>query len=573
MPRVAVRRSVTADEAARLLEPRRDLLVERRVGEGELTLASGPFREWHRCVTVGPPGPDGRAAAVETVRFRLAIPVWGVVFVPLVKRAVRQGVRDRPPWWAPPDRLDARAATVLGLLCSVSAVAGYLGTLLSQTNTFFKEDFGATDAAIGATLAAVRIGALLALLVVALADRRGRRRVLVAAGVAGCLVTATGALSPGLVALGVSQTVARAFSTAMALLVSIVAVEETPPGARAYAVSVLTMTGALGAGAAVALLWVADLGVGAWRILYLVPLAVVVPMARLGRHLPETRRFSVSEARGPAGARPRRARPQLGRLALLAASGLCFSLFVAPASAFLNEYLRSDRGFAAGGIIAFQLLTNTPGGLGIIVGGRLADARGRRVVGAIGLAAGVGCTVAMYLTAGWAIWMWSVLGAVLGAMAVPALAVYGPELFPTTARGTANGVINLFSVLGSAAGLAAAGLLADRLAGGLGAAMTVLALGPAVVVLLVLVAYPETVGRRLEELNPEDAPLSRELLALDGLDVDSIPERWVPYHDEPPAPTGDPDGTDAPGRDGTGDPPAGADRRDPGRDRGGGLEQ
>lgn len=533
MPEVAVRRTVTADEAARLLEPRRDLLAERRVRDGEFVLASGPFREWRRTVSLGPPGPDGRVEATECVRFRLAIPIWGVVFVPLVKRAVRRGGAERAPWWAPPERLDTRSATVLGLLCSVSAVAGYLGTLLSQTNTFFKEDFGASDAAIGATLAAVRIGALLALGVVAVADRRGRRRVLVVAGVAGCVATATGALAPGLVALGVSQTVARAFSTAMALLVSIVAVEETPPGARAYAVSVLTMTGALGAGGAVALLWVAELGPGAWRALYLVPLAAVVPMARLGRHLPETRRFAAAGQADPGRLRPRRVRPQTGRLALLAASGLCFSLFVAPASGFLNEYLRSDRGFTAGGIIAFQLLTNTPGGLGIIVGGRLADARGRRVIGAIGLAAGVGCTVLMYLSGGVAIWVWSVLGAVLGAMAVPALAVYGPELFPTAARGTANGVINLFSVLGSAAGLAAAGLLADRLAGGLGAAMTVLALGPVVVVVLVLAAYPETVGRHLEELNPEDAPLTRELLALDGLDADVIPERWVPYHDEP----------------------------------------
>jgi MFS family permease len=113
-------------------------------------------------------------------------------------------------------------------------------------------------------------------------------------------------------------------------------------------------------------------------------------------------------------------------------------------------------------------------------------------------------------------------------MAVPALAVYGPELFPTDARGRANGIINVARAAGSAAGAFLAGYLADRLAGGLPHAMTLLAIGPVIVVGLVLFVYPETAARELEDLNPEDAPLSRELLALDGLDVDMIPEQYAP---------------------------------------------
>lgn len=471
----------------------------------------------------------------ETFEFRLAIPVWAFLFHPLLRRHLRKGTDPeggRVPWWAPPQRLDQRAANVLGLLSVVALIAGYLGTLLSQTNTFFKEDFGASDEAIGATLSVVRIGALLALVVAAVADRRGRRKVLLAASVAGCVATATGAAAPGLLWLGASQTVARAFSTAMALIFSIIAVEETPAGSRAYAVSVLTMAGALGAGTAVMLLWVADLGEGAWRVLYVVPLAALLPLRWVSRHLPETRRFSLRKQR--ASARPDRSRSRLprGRLALLAASGLFLAVFVAPASGFQNEYLRSDRGFTAVELIAFNILTNTPGGLGIVVGGRLADATGRRLVGALGLAAGVGFTVLVYLDSGWTIWLWSVLAAILGAMAIPALAVYGPELFATEARGRANGVINLFSVVGSAAGLYLAGMLADRL-GSLSEAMFVLAAAPLVVIALVLLLYPETASLELEELNPEDAPLSRDLLALEGLDVDSIAERYPPRPGHP----------------------------------------
>jgi MFS family permease len=560
VPEVVVTRAATPDEVALLCRPRDDVVLERALDVGPpatdgggvgtraaFTLAEGPFLRWERVVQVaevvdGDGDGDGFVSVTERTSFALAIPFWGFVFRPLLVAFVRSGRRGVTPWWAPPQRLGARSATVLGLLASISLVAGYLGTLLSQTNTFFKTEFGASDTAIGVTLAGVRVGALLALVVVVAADRRGRRRVLIAASVAGCLVTATGALAPTLALLGVSQTLARAFSTAMALIVSIVAVEETPPGSRAFALSLLTMTGALGAGGAVALLWIAELGEPGWRVLYLVPLLAVVPVLRIGRTLPETRRFEVATGSTPAPApaptggttparlpgRATRARPDLGRLLLLGASGLCFALFVSPAAAFLNEYLRSDRGFGATQIIAFQLLTNTPGVIGIVVGGRLADRRGRRVIGAVGLGGGVACTVAVYLVAGWSIWVWSLLATVLGAMAVPALSVYGPELFPTAARGTANGIINLCSVVGSAAGLAAAGALADGFAGGLGPAMAILAAGPVVVVLLVLLLYPETASRPLEELNPEDAPLTRELLWLDGLDPDVVPERWVP---------------------------------------------
>ena len=100
-------------------------------------------------------------------------------------------------------------------------------------------------------------------------------------------------------------------------------------------------------------------------------------------------------------------------------------------------------------------------------------------------------------------WGMSMLAAVAGAMVVPAITVYGPELFPTSLRGRANGIIAILGVTGSVIGLLAAGWLSERW-DGLGPALALLSIGPLIMAVLVLVAYPETAHQELEELNPED---------------------------------------------------------------------
>ena len=186
-----------------------------------------------------------------------------------------------------------------------------------------------------------------------------------------------------------------------------------------------------------------------------------------------------------------------------AASAILLALFTAPASQLLNEFLRDEEGFSAWQITVFSILTNTPGGIGLVIGGRLADTRGRRGVGAFGVVAGTLLTVAMVVLGGWPMWGLSVAAAITGAMVVPAISVYGPELFPTSLRGRANGTIAILGVTGSVIGLLTAGALSEAW-DGLGPALALLAVGPLVMALLVLVAYPETAHRELEDLNPED---------------------------------------------------------------------
>ncbi len=499
MTTVEAIRTVDDHELAAYLVPRDDVVTETEpvAEDGGLRfgLEAGPFSAYERHVSVRGLG-DGHHEVTQVTDFVLGIGFWSFLFRRPIRRAVRRP-GGRSPWWAPPEVLDAQAAASLASLASLSIIGGYLGTLITQTLTYAADEFGVGERSQSDTFAAVRIGVLLAMAVAAWADRHGRRRALLWCAAAGIVAAATGALAPSMLALGATQLVARGLSTALALLIVVVVAEEMPAGSRAYGVSLLTMSAGLGAGMVLWLLPLVELDERAWRTLYVVPL-LFLPLVRITAPLlPESRRFVRRHATA-------RFAGHGGRLALLAGSALALAAFSSPASQLQNEYLREGFDFSAAQITAFTILTVTPGGLGIVIGGRLADVHGKRLIGAIGVAGGTILTALMYLTdSPPLLWAASATGSVLGGLAVPALSVYGPELFPTSLRTKANVAITVLGVTGSVIGLVIAGRLAERWS--LGPGVAALAVGPAVVVLLLLPRYPETAHRELEELNPEDA--------------------------------------------------------------------
>jgi predicted MFS family arabinose efflux permease len=286
------------------------------------------------------------------------------------------------------------------------------------------------------------------------------------------------------------------------MLITVIAAEEMPAGSRAYAISVMTMTGALGAGMCLWALPLAELGPNGWRLLYVIPLLGIPVMLRVARRLPESRRFAI----------PHRAvrvlRGHGRRMVLLGVAFFLLSIFGAPATQLMNDFLKDERGFSAARISLFTMLTTTPGAIGLVIGGRMADVRGKRLIVAVGVAGGAVLTLLSFMSYGWPMWVWNLLGTILAAGAAPALGMYGPELFPTGSRGRANGIIQTVSVAGSALGLVIAGRMLDS--AGLASAMRLLVIGPLIVGVMVLFWFPETARRELEELNPEDQPFRDE---------------------------------------------------------------
>ena len=166
-------RAVPDDAVGRARQPRDDVVVEVADGADRFRAATGPVRQVRAHARTRTP----TAASSEQIDYRLApdgvaVPVRRALpqGPPVAPGLARGGRRRRPP--------DRHAATALGSLCALAVVFSYIGTLLSQTITFAADEFEATKTQQGATLAAVRIGILGALALTALADRRGRRRVL-----------------------------------------------------------------------------------------------------------------------------------------------------------------------------------------------------------------------------------------------------------------------------------------------------------------------------------------------------------------------------------------------------------
>jgi len=483
--------------------PRDDLVLERRVGDGTFEQVEGPFTSYRRQLTHVSDGDEPRWR--ETTQYRWSLPWFAWLFALPVRWAIaRRGATPThdahvgavpTPWWAPPDRLDPRRLTVLGLLAAASMSSAFVNTLFTQTVAFAADDFGVGDTAVGVGGSFVRVGIVLALPFAVLADRIGRRRVVTAMAVTAPLVSALGAVAPTFPFLVATQTIGRPLGLALDFLIAVVAAEEMPRNSRAYAVSILAMASGLGAGVAVLALPLADISESSWRLVYLVALVWLVVAVDIARRLPETRRFE----------RPHVTAPRLdrGRFVVLGLVALLANLFVAPASLFQNGYLEDVRGFSATTIAIFTVSTATPAGIGLIIGGRIADIRGRRMLVALVLPLATALAVLSYSVGGPVMWL-SVFGAgVLGGITYPALAVYRTELFPTGNRSRAAGLITAAALLGGVGGLLAMGTLLDH-GWTHGRVMALLASAQILVIVIVLRWYPETAHRELEDLNPMD---------------------------------------------------------------------
>src|SRR6266516_5346290 len=201
---------------------------------------------------------DGR----HRVSYRLPVPYFAFLWAPWVARRVRQVERAADaggplpidtPWWAPPEPIDAGASESLAALCLISLLWSYGGgtlSLLSLTLPYAADAYSVGNRALATGLAVVRAGVLLALVVGPLADRFGRRRLVLWAAIAHCLLAASIGLLPTFELYIGAHVLLRCIDTALAIAIGVLVAELVPAGSRAIALSLVGL--AAGGGIALA---------------------------------------------------------------------------------------------------------------------------------------------------------------------------------------------------------------------------------------------------------------------------------------------------------------------------------
>lgn len=379
-----------------------------------------------------------------------------------------------------------------------SMASAFVNTVFTQTVAYAADEFDIGRSGQGLGAAIVRWGIVISLPLVALADRYGRRPLIIATAWSAPLISALGALAPSFEFLVATQAIGRPLGLTLDILIAVVALEEMPRNSRAYATGFLAVLSGLGAGVAVASLPLADLSVSSWRLVYVMTLVWTVAAFVITKLLPESRRFVRHEEsdRATQQAAWRALRHNIGRIVSVV---FLTNLFIATASIFQNRYLKEERGYSASLIALFTVATSAPASLGLIVGGRLADENGRRILGATMVPVGALLLAFSFLTSGAAMWICAISGGIAFGLSYPAMAVYRGELFPTKVRSIAGGIIMTAALIGGSLGLIGGGIILDNEIS-YGRVMLWLVLGPAIASAIVWFRYPETAHLSLEEI-------------------------------------------------------------------------
>jgi MFS family permease len=432
--------------------------------------------------------------------------------------------RIRLHGWRHPAILAVAAATVaagfaqFGATTALGDVAHAFGETGEGTSTVARVGLSGTTLGIG--LAIVRLASLASLPLAAMADRHGRRRLLLACVSGGLAVTALAALSPGYWWFVALFAIGRPMLSATNAVAVVVAAEETETRDRAKAIALMTAGYGIGAGLTALIRGVAGDGLG-FRGLFALTLVPLAATPLLARHLEEPDRYQRLRAPQDPGHHPRgrattrgpelaaagpavlgRVRADLRpRLWLLAMLAFAIAFVTGPMNTFLFVYAENALGMSRSSTAAMVLAAAPVGLAGLLAGRWAADRLGRRVTAAgaqalVALAGMLTCSGSRAAVAA------GYLAAVLVASAyAPAIGALGSELFPTRVRATVAGWLVAAGVLGAVAGLVAFGLLTDALDSFATAAILICA--PVVVTCMLFARLPETRGLELEQSAPD----------------------------------------------------------------------
>jgi len=417
-----------------------------------------------------------------------------------------------------PPNLTQRQWSILGLVAGVSFFEQYDLYLFSLNLRHIQADLGIAEGDLGFLGSIVRTGSLLSVFITLAADRWGRRTMLLFTVFAYTFLTGATAFSPNIESFIVMQFFARAFAVAEVLIAAVVIAEEFPPEHRGWGIGALGAIQACGAGFASLLFSAVDVLPFGWRSLYFIGVIPLILLAYWRRTMPETNLFVTAQRAILASAQPRESvwSPILrlfkdSPAKLLAICGVTFFFTIAASTSgfFAPKYLQDVHEWTPAGVAILMAVGGALGIIGNPLAGWMSDRFGRRSVSIGFSTAFLLVAVIFYGSLGISVpFLW--IGLIFCMMGTNVtLTSYGTELFPTGHRSTASGIGGVVATLGGAIGLAAVSSLYLVTGSNWIAIIILCGLGVMVPILFYLL-FPETAGRPLEEIAPDQTSRERE---------------------------------------------------------------
>jgi MFS family permease len=413
----------------------------------------------------------------------------------------------RPSWLTRPLLMVALLTVGTGLAqFSVTTVIGDVAAHFGEqaTGDDLASELGMPATTIGLSLAIIRLSSLGALPVTALADRLGRRRMLLTAASAGLGLTALAAMAPAYWAYVALVAAARVGLSTINNLNGVIVAEEVASRHRAWGLSLLAVAFGIGSGTVAVTRGLLP-GDPSFRVVTAFALIPLLALPLLARAIREPRIATDALVdQGIPGRIPAGWRLRVLTLALLTGA---LSVASGPAFTFLFVYGERVVGATPGQMSLLILASGPTGLLGVLAGRYGADRLGRRLTAGAAMAV-TGTAVFVGYSGGFAAlavgYLLTLAGS--GAFASP-FGSLAAELVPTRARATAAGWMMVAGVVGGVGGLAAFGALADA-TGTFATAARLLGLGAAALC-VGFVLVPETRGMELDDEVPGDAERGR----------------------------------------------------------------
>jgi putative MFS transporter len=405
-----------------------------------------------------------------------------------------------------PARLSKRERRVFAITGTAGIFNDYDGELVNLAIPQIQRGLGVSQKAIAPMVSLIQLGTLVAPFITSQADRFGRRRLLMLTIVGYTIFTGITALAWSGFTFAAFRFGATVFSSAEGSIALVMLIEEIANERRGLAVGLLGALSALGYGlAALAYSWIDVIPLG-WRGLYifaLLPLFLLIPIRRM---LPESVRFEKEAQQwrdqsifGPFQALIHSYPKRFCWVAL----AMTFSTFGGtPGGLFQAMYLEKVHHWSPSRV---SLLVGAGGMLGIVgdlVAGFLSDKLGRRYVGAFFLLLAPLLGAAFYNTSGIVMAAAWVIALFANTAASTVLNAYSAELFPTSHRSTAASALSVVNTIGGVLGLLVEPLI-YMLTGTHWRAASLLYLVSLGAPMVVVVLFPETAGKELDELSPE----------------------------------------------------------------------